>query len=59
MNQANWGSVVVASSPKKTTASFKVDSQGNMVQFEEHGDNSAEEKLKRLQRARAKKLGIA
>lgn len=57
-HEENWGPVQVSSSPKKVTASYKVDDQGNMVAYEEHGNENGKSRLQRLQEERAKKLGL-
>lgn len=58
INPENWGAVQVSSNPKKKTATFKVDLQGNLIPIGSFADETAQEKNDRIKKERAKKLGL-
>lgn len=60
IDSSQWGGVQVSGTPKKTTATFKVDNNGNMVadSYVEHSEETNKSRIQRLQEERAKKLGI-
>lgn len=60
IDSSQWGGVQVSGSPKKTTATFKIDAQGNMVadSYQEVSDQDTKSRLQRLQEERSKKLRI-
>lgn len=58
IDSSQWGGVQVSGSPKKTTATFKIDAQGNMVadSYQEVSDDNNKSRLARIQEDRAKKI---
>jgi hypothetical protein len=58
IDQSKWGGVAVSSSPRKVSATFKVDNQGNLIPTGSFGGETPAEKNQRIREERARKLGL-